>query len=231
MAQTFSSTNAATVSGPSGSDNLFLKVWSGEVMATYNAATVLKERHRVRTISSGKSAQFPAIGKLDASYHAPGELILGQDGVHGEKVITIDDLLVTSTFISNIEEAKNHYDVRSEYTVQMGQALAQTYDRQLFAAAVKATRAGTAGVAGQGAAEKIAIGTSPSAATIVSNLYTAAQKLDEKNVPAEGRTAFVPPSVYYALVQDTSVMNRDYGAYGGSVTDGNILKVAGLDVV
>ncbi len=232
MAQTFSTTNAGIPSGPSGSDNLFLKVWSGEVMATYNANTVVKERHRVRTISSGKSAQFPAIGKVDASYHAPGELILGQDVNHGEKVITIDDLLVTSTFIANIEEAKNHYDVRSEYTKQMGQALAQTYDRQLFAAAVKATRAGTAGaVSDQGSAERLAIGTSPSAATIVTNLYTAAQKLDEKNVPAEDRTAFVSPEVYYALVQDTSVMNRDYGAYGGNVTDGNILKVAGLNIV
>lgn len=233
MAQTFQSGAAVkgVVSGPSGSDNLFLKVWSGEVMATYNAATVMKERHRVRTISSGKSAQFPAIGKLDASYHAPGELILGQDGVHGEKVITIDDLLVTSTFISNIEEAKNHYDVRAEYTKQMGQALAQTYDRQLFAAAIKATRNTTAGVADQGSAELIKIGTSPTAATIVTNLYKAAQKLDEKDVPDDERFAFVSPEVYYSLVQDTSVMNRDYGAYGGSVTDGNILKVAGLQVV
>lgn len=53
---TFSSTNAGVPTGVGDAENLFLKVWSGEVMGTFNAMTVLKERHRVRTISSGKSA-------------------------------------------------------------------------------------------------------------------------------------------------------------------------------
>lgn len=35
---------------------LFLKVFSGEVLTTFNAATIMKDKVRTRSISSGKSA-------------------------------------------------------------------------------------------------------------------------------------------------------------------------------
>jgi len=37
-------------------DNLFLKVFSGEVLTSYNAKTVMKDKTRTRQIASGKSA-------------------------------------------------------------------------------------------------------------------------------------------------------------------------------
>jgi len=36
---------------------LFLKVFSGEVLTAFDIATVFIDKHRVRTISHGKSAQ------------------------------------------------------------------------------------------------------------------------------------------------------------------------------
>lgn len=48
--------NAATVAGPSHSDNLYLKVFSGETLKSFNTKTVWKGRHREKTIASGKSA-------------------------------------------------------------------------------------------------------------------------------------------------------------------------------
>lgn len=39
---------------------LFLKVFSGEVLKAFKEVNVALERSMVRTISSGKSAQFPA---------------------------------------------------------------------------------------------------------------------------------------------------------------------------
>lgn len=158
-------------------------------------------------------------------------MILGQTGSHGEKVITIDDLLVSDVFLSNYEEAKNHYDVRSELTTQMGQALAQVYDRQLFAVALKAIEDGAAGVAGQGNATRNALGLSPTTATIIDGIYAAAQNFDEKNIPENGRTCFVPPSVYYALVKDDATLDRDFGVRSGSRQDGTIFGLAGFEIV
>lgn len=37
-------------------DALFLKVFSGEVLTSYNAKTVMKDKTRTRSITSGKSA-------------------------------------------------------------------------------------------------------------------------------------------------------------------------------
>ncbi len=211
-------------------DALFLKVFSGEVMSTFNAKTMMKERTRIRNIKNGKSASFAAIGKTVAEYHTVGTEILGNSINHNETVITIDDLLISHTFIANLDEAKNHYEVRSEYSKQMGQALAQTYDRNLLSMTVKAARAGTAGIADQGDAESIAIGSSPSTSVLISNIYLAAQKLDEKNCPTEDRVVIVSPEVYYQLVQDDKIINRDFGS-NGSYSEANIMRVAGMDII
>ena len=215
-------------------DALFLKVFSGEVMSTFNALTVMKEKTRIRAINNGKSAQFPAIGKTVAEYHTAGAEILGNNIEHGEKVITIDDLLIANTFIANIDEAKNHYDVRSEYSKQMGQALAQTYDRNLLSMAIKAARDPSglgAGVAGQGNAASENLGsTTPATADIVTAMYDAAATLDAANVPETDRYVIVNPATYYALVQNDKLINRDFGQ-NGSYSDGTIMRVAGMQIV
>ena len=215
-------------------DALFLKVFSGEVMSTFNAQTVMKEKTRIRSINNGKSAQFPAIGKTVAEYHTAGAEILGNNIEHGEKVITIDDLLIANTFIANIDEAKNHYDVRSEYSKQMGQALAQTYDRNLLSMAIKAARDPSglgAGVAGQGNAASENLGSlTPSTADIVTAMYDAAATLDAANIPETERYVIVNPATYYALVQNDKLINRDFGQ-NGSYSDGTIMRVAGMQIV
>jgi hypothetical protein len=203
-------------------------------MSTFAAKTVMKDKTRIRSIKHGKSAQFPAIGKTVAEYHTPGAEILGNNIKHDEKVITIDDLLISNTFISNIDEAKNHYEVRSEYSRQMGDALAQTYDRNLLSMAVKAARDPSglgAGVADQGSAASVNLGSvTPTTAAIVSAIYDAAAALDEKNVPETDRFVIVNPAVYYALVQEDKLINRDFGE-NGSYSKGAVFNVAGMTIV
>lgn len=231
MAQT-SNTNAGIVAGPSHSDNLFLKVFPGEVMKSFNTRTVMKGRHRERTISSGKSAQFPAIGKAAAEYHTPGDVILGQSINHGEKVINIDDLLISSAFVSNFEEAMNHYEVRSEYAYQMGDSLAQAYDQHLFAIATKAAHDGTSGaVTEMLAGTKVEVGASPTVKDIIDQIYDGAAHFDSTNIPMTGRTAFVDPDTYYSFVKDGALLDRDFGNTNGTQMDGTIRRIAGFDIV
>jgi len=113
--------NAAPVSvgrvNASGSeDALFLKIFSGEVLTSFEQATVTAGAEMVRSIANGKSATFPVMGRISAAYHTPGTELTGSDVNHNEKTITINDLLVSSVFLSNLEEAKNHWDVRSAYS-------------------------------------------------------------------------------------------------------------------
>jgi hypothetical protein len=128
----------------------------------------------------------------------------------------------------------NHYEVRSEYSNQIGQALAQTYDRNLFSLAVKAALNPTTiglGVADQGNAEALYTGANPNADAWITQIFAAAQKLDEKNVPEDNRYVFVNPALYWALVQNDKLLNRDFGPGNGAYKDGEVLNVAGMSIV
>ena len=174
-------------------NELFLKVFSGEILTTFEEFNVMKELHTIRTISNGKSAQFPVTGIAEAKYHTAGQNIADASTgylsqiKHAERVINIDDVLLASTFIANIDELKNHYDVRSIYAQELGKALAK--------------------------------------------LFEAAQKLDENDIPNDGkRFAILKPADYYTLIASAEeVINRDFGGRG-DVATGRIPMVAGINI-
>lgn len=242
-------------------DALFLKVFSGEIITVFEENNVMMPLHRVRTISSGKSAQFPVTGVAGAIYHTPGESLLstpeststftgGSATVtapvstsaskylskfkHNEKVVFIDDVLVSSVFVADIDEMKNHYDVRSIYSTEIGRALAYTADKALLRTAIIGARRGTNRF-GDANATYLGTQTSVGGTTpdLVNALIDVAQKMDERNVPSTDRYAILPPSEYYKLISgDNDAINRDYGNdANGSVASGMVLSVSGIRIL
>ena len=123
---------------------LFLKKFGGEVMTVFDEKNIMKPLHTIRTITKGKSAQFPIIGTANAGYYTPGTDILSV-GVSGgglnqfqqtETLIHIDKVLMSSTFIASIDELVSHFDVRSQYSHQLGEALANQFDKNVLRTAV-----------------------------------------------------------------------------------------------
>ena len=217
-----------------GDNAMFLKVFAGEVLTAFRTATVFETLHKVRTISSGKSAQFPIIGLNSAAYHTPGNMIIGNQQKVAEAVINIDDKLVSSVFLPDIDEAKNHYDVRSQFSAEMGNALAYTFDKNVAAMIAKAARTATHFNTDLPGGTRIKIvATSKAAITgaqLATALFAAAQKMDENNLPEDGRYCCLAPAEYYKLVQTTDVINRDWGGRG-AYADGTVLRVAGIDII
>lgn len=217
---------------------LFLKVFAGEVLTSFDVVNKLLALTQVRTIQNGKSAQFPNVHQFNAAYHTPGAEILGSAANHSETVITIDDLLLANTFIANIDEAMNHYDVRSIYSKELGSALGRTMDQHIAQVLVLAARAAGV-VTGRPGGSVIGTNTaglpaSPDLATsgtaLAAALFLAAQELDQKNVPEDERYGLFRPAQYYALARSTDVINRDWGG-SGAYSDGTVLKVAGINIV
>lgn len=220
--------------GSGATDALFLKVFGGEVLAAFEETNVVMDRHTVRTISSGKSAQFPATWKVSAGYHTPGAEILGQASNVAEKIITIDDLLYASVFIANIDEAKAHYDVRSEYSKQCGYSLSNTWDKNVLQLGALAARAAATVTGADGGSVLTSTTTlyKTSSTDLAAGIYAAEIKLDEKNIPeSEKRTCFVRPAQYYLLAQDKNLLSRDWAAGNGNYKDGTILSIAGAEIV
>jgi hypothetical protein len=254
-------------------DALFLKVFSGEIITTFEKNNVMMPLHRVRTIQSGKSAQFPVTGTATAGYHTPGESILSQGTTgtagfanttsasntagnmtvqvegstglsskylrqikHNEKVIFIDDVLLSSVFVADIDEMKNHYDVRSIYSTEIGRALAYAADRNLLRTVIAGARKTTDRFGGTSTADgylgaQISVGSSPTTDTLITGFFSAAEAMDKANVPTDDRFAVVTPNTYYKLVNgDSDAINRDYNDPNGSVASGMIMRVAGINI-
>ena len=218
-------------------DALFLKVFAGEVLTSFERASKTQGADMERSISSGKSATFPVMGRVGASYHTAGAEITGSDINHNEKVITINDLLISSVFLSNIEEAKNHWDVRSAYSQEIGRALAFTKDKHILQTIGQAAQ-GSANVADTSYASgtvltntSIASATASTAANaMIDSLFDAAKQLDANYVPSEGRKCFMRLEEYYKLANATNAVNVDFSGKG-SIADGKVLKIAGIELV
>jgi hypothetical protein len=217
----------------SGSDAnaLFLKVFSGEVLASFQRENKMLGMSTVRTISSGKSAQFPAIGRTTASYHTAGNEITGDAIKHAEKVITIDDVLLSSAFISQIDEAKNHYDVRSQYSKEMGSALAKKTDAHLLQLTVLGARASATVTGGDGGSVITDADANTNMASLIDSIFESAEDLDNKDVPEDDRYCVVPPNIYYELVQNDKLVSRDFSNANGDFGKGVVMEVAGIKIV
>ena len=221
-------------------DALFLKVFSGEVLTAFTRNNIFNEQlHSVRTITSGKSAQFPVLGTATASFHTPGNLLTGGNQIrHGERVISIDDLLIADVFVSRLEELKNHYDIRASYADELGKALAKTYDSNVAKMIAQASRASSTltGIAG-GLTLTLGSGNTASANVdgdeIAAAIYDIAQAFDERDIPPTDRFCVLPPAEYYKLAESaTRTVDVDFNPGGnGSFASGKVQQVAGIPVM
>ena len=222
-------------------EKLFLKVFSGEVLTAFSENNVFSDAlHTVRTISSGKAAQFPVTGTATAAYHTPGNLLTGGAILHNEKVINIDDLLIAQTFVANIDELMNHYDVRSIYASELGKALAKRYDQNVAKTIANASRASatlTGGSGGTVLTLPSGAGNTTSAGVdgdeLAAAIYDIAQVFDENDIPKTDRYVVLPPAEYYKLPEAaTRTISTDYNPGGnGSYGSGNVQQIAGMPVI
>jgi len=222
-----------TTDGSFAQDNaLFLKIFGGEVMTAFAERNVMQDKHLIRTIASGKTASFPATWKTGAGYHAPGTQLTGSQSVnHNERLISLDDFLVSDVFVAQIDELKNHYDVRGIYSEQMGAALARVYDQNIQKVLVLAARTSATVTGGFGGTKLNGGATAKTSASVLSGMiFDAAQALDEKDVFEDGRYVNLKPAQYYLLVQNKDLLNRDWGG-AGSLAKAELPEIAGIQVV
>ena len=238
-------TRQGALNGGSDPRALYLKLFSGEMFKGFQRNTIARDLVQKRTLTSGKSMQFIYTGRTTAEYHTPGQSILGNDQKAppvAEKTVTIDDLLISSAFVYELDETLAHYDLRGEISKKIGYALAEKYDRKIFRSITKAARqaspitktnfvepGGTqikVGAAGSNADQAY------TATSLINAFYDAAAALDEKGVSQEGRVGVLNPRQYYELIQETGsngLINRD--ETGDALQTGNgIVEIAGIKI-
>ena len=223
---------------------LYLKLFSGEMFKGFQHNTIARDLIMKRTLKNGKSLQFIYTGRTKSEFHTPGNSILGDSNNAppvAEKTITIDDLLISSAFVYELDEVLAHYDLRSEISRKIGYALAEKYDRLAFRAVARGARQASP-VSATGYVEpggtQIRVGSTTNdsdaynSANLVASFYDAAAALDEKGVSSDGRVAVLNPRQYYELIQavgSNGLVNRD--AQGSALQSGNgIIEIAGIKI-
>jgi len=219
---------------------LFLKTFTGEVLTAFNTNNIAMPLHRVRTISQGSSAQFPLTGIATTDTLVAGNEVSPSPIAHSEKVININNLLTSSVFIAKIDEAMNHYDVRSIYSSEIGTALAKAADVTIFEKIAAATAdtdeyaTGTGADVGANADVEFAgSGGSQTGSQVADGIFAALEALDTKNVTGE-KYVVLDADTYYRLFTGSvsnlaGVMSSDFGS-GGNLNTGTVPQIGGAKV-
>lgn len=188
------------------------------------------------------------MGRAIAKYLEPGNSLDDQRKAiqHNERIIAIDGLLTSDVLITDIEDAMNHYDVRAEYSKQLGEALAQGADCAIInelanEAAIDApSKDGNIpdaedGAKGTGKAFEFVTGADISQTAaygnkILEGLVAARAQFTKNYVPQGDRYCLLTPDGYSALIRALFPDSANYQAFWGG--DGSkIQNICGFQII
>ena len=242
-----------SISNPNASNNgadtraIALKVFSGELLAAFERKALVRKTLMSKSISHGKSSQFPAFGRAASAYHVRGaNLLASAEGPLTtintvERLINVDELLTSATFVTDLDEMLSAFDSRSVFVTQLAESIARTVDFNCIRQIVRAARTNrandatfmpvTSGTAFDGefisATGFTAAVTTANGALMLTSLHQAASKLDANEVPREGRFAAMSPDHYWSLIENREILNQDYGNGANGVQYKGAVAVAG----
>lgn len=226
---------------------LSLTQFSGEIFASFTRKKVLSNLIKTRFISSGKTAQFPFVGRAKASYHTTGTEVNLTGIKSAQRTITVPGVITSAHFIDEFEELVMHYSLRSEYSKEMGEALCNLREEHvamMLALASHGTKVIDDADQVDGrfiTNDKFKFGTGGSAtkveqaAAFCEAIYMANVAMDEANVPEEGRHCALRSKEFYSLLEGINgvagyAVNREYGGMG-SFADGTLPKIGNVSIV
>jgi hypothetical protein len=243
------STPTRFLKGQSPSDNraLALELFGGEVLAAFEKALIFRDKVEAKSLNpgEGKSWRFPKVWKAISEYHTPGQEMLGNSIPTGEISVSVDDILVAHTAISDLDTMLTHFDIRSKFSSALGIALARTYDENLARALILAARTAASGPfpGGSVLADNTLKATAGvfNGAAWVEAIKAANVLLYNKDVPEDmPRYLVVPRAVFDAIkyAKDTDgnylVLDRDFGVTGnagGIGGRGNVMNLDGVTIM
>lgn len=198
---------------------LMLSLFGGEVLTAFQDIVQFRDKHQVKTLSKGKEFKFPAVWRTSASYHTPGTEITGNQIPHTEITVKPDDKLISSVFVSDIDEVLNHYDVRAPYAQELAAALAEFYDRNVVRTLVRAARSGALFTGDQGGSILTNAAYATDASALFDGVSLAKETMDSKKVPVNTVPVYAAftTALWYLMARSDRNLNRDRN--GGSASD------------
>ena len=217
------------------------EIWSDEIVATYKKNLVLANLIKKMSFKGkkGDSVHIPAPIRGSASVKAASTQVTLIAGTELEVIATIDQHYEYSRLIEDIVEAQALASLRNFYTEDAGYALARQVDTSLIqlgrgvqggggTAAYSGAFSGADGTTAYVAGANTGLGALTDAA-----IRRSIQRLDDNDVPMDGRFLIVPPSTRNTLMGIARFTEQAFvGEQGGNNTirNGEIGNVYGVPV-
>jgi N4-gp56 family major capsid protein len=213
------------------------EVWSDEIIAAYKknlvAANLVKKMNFKG--KKGDTVHIPAPTRGDASAKAASTQVTLIAATESEKTVSINQHWEYSRLIEDIVEAQALASLRQFYTDDAGYALAKKVDSVLVQLGRKANGGdGTAAYTGAySGADGTTAYTGTAGALTDAAIRRSIQRLDDSDVPMDGRFLIVPPSTRNTLMGIARFTEQAFvGESGGgnTIRNGEVGNVYGIPV-
>ena len=213
------------------------EIWSDEIVAAYKknlvlANVVMKMNFKGK---KGDTVHIPAPSRGDASAKAASTQVTLIAATEGEKTVSINQHWEYSRLIEDIVEAQALTSLRQFYTDDAGYALGRKVDSTIIQLGRKANGGnGTAAYTGAySGADGTTAYTGTAGALTDAAIRRSIQRLDDNDVPMDGRFLIVPPSTRNTLMGIARFTEQAFvGESGASNTirNGEVGNVYGIPV-
>ena len=217
------------------------EIWSDEIIASYKKNLVAANLFKKMSFTGkkGDTVHIPEPTRGNASLKTAQTQVNLIAATEGEKVITIDQHYEYSRLIEDITEAQALSSLRRFYTEDAGYALARQVDTSLIQLGRgfnggSGTNAYTGALSGADGSTAYVAGTNSGVGALTdAAIRRTIQRLDDNDVPMDGRFILVPPSARNTLMGINRYTEQAFvGEAGNSNTirNGEIGNLYGIPV-
>jgi hypothetical protein len=218
------------------------EIWSDEVIAAYQSNLIMANAVKKMSMTGKKGdvIHVPKPTRGVAHAKAAGTAVTIQNTVESEVLITINKHFEFSRLIEDITEVQALASLRQFYTGDAGYGLAKQVDSDLFELAKSFGDGNGSSYVNSGSFQinttsgaleaYDADGTADIGAFSDAAFRGLIQKMDDADVPMDGRTFVVPPSLRNAIMGVERYNSADFVDGKGTVT-GKIGNLYGVDVL
>lgn len=214
------------------------EVWSDEIIAAYKKNLVAANLFKKMNMKGKKGdvVHFPAPARASATAKSANTqvTVIAESGT--EKTVTINNHFEYSRLIEDFAEVQALSSLRRFYTDDAGYALATKIDTSL----IELGRGAQSGTAGDADYDKAYLGGDGSTLYVDgSNIGTALtdagirraiQRLDDADVPMDGRFFIVPPVARNTLMGIARFTEQAFVGDGNTIRNGQIGDIYGVKV-
>lgn len=186
-----------------GLSTAFIQLFDAEVKQAYQGSAVLNNVCRMRTGVVGSTANFPNVGKGQATVRTPQTDVVPLNTSFGTTSVSLTDYNA-SEYSDIFNQQKVNFDERRELAQVVGNAIGRRQDQviidALSSASAGTTIANTVVTTGSASASDLNVG----------KILSAKKALDAKNVPPTDRHLIIHANNLSALLGDERAISGDF---------------------